>query len=231
MRIPVKAGRHELGVSFAENSAAATEGPSNRFGSNLMAIDRLVIEGPLTVTGISETPSRTRIFSCRPARPADEAACAEKIVSTLARRAYRRPVTPAEVQTLVGFYKSGRSDGGDFDTGIQFAIERLLVSPNFLLRVEKDPATAAAGTPYRISNLELASRLSFFLWSSIPDDELIDRGGSRSSEQHHRARPAGEADARGSESRPVDCQLRGAVALPAQSEEAHARPGALRRLH
>lgn len=170
---PVKAGRHEVGVSFAENSAAAQEGAANRFGSNLMALDRILVEGPLAVTGISETPSRAKIFTCRPGKGLDENACAEKIVSTLARRAYRRPVTPTEVQTLVSFYKSGRSDGGDFDSGIQYAVERLLVSPNFLLRVEKDPATAQPGVPYKISNLELASRLSFFLWSSIPDDELI----------------------------------------------------------
>jgi mono/diheme cytochrome c family protein len=173
VKIPVKAGRHEIGVSFAENSAAALEGAVNRFGSNLMAIDRIIIEGPLSVQGLSETPSRARIFVCRPTRPADEAACADKILSTLARRAYRRPVTPAEVQTLVSFYKSGRSEGADFDSGIQYAIERLLVSPNFLLRVERDPAGVTPGTTYKITNLELASRLSFFLWSSIPDDELL----------------------------------------------------------
>jgi mono/diheme cytochrome c family protein len=173
VKVAVKAGRHELGVSFAENSAAAQEGVSNRFGGNQMALDRIIIEGPLTVQGISPTPSRARIFTCRPARVQEEGACAEKILSALARRAYRRPVTVSELQTLVSFYKSGRSEDGDFDAGIQYAIERLLVSPNFLLRVERDPANIAAGTPYRISNLELASRLSFFLWSSIPDDELL----------------------------------------------------------
>jgi hypothetical protein len=173
VRVPVKAGKHELGVSFAENSAAAREGAGNRFGSNLMAIDRVIIEGPLTVEGISPTPSRTRIFTCRPKGAQDELPCAEKILSTLARRAYRRPVTQPEVATLVAFYKSGRSEDGDFDSGIQYALERLLVSPNFLLRVERDPATAVAGAPYKISGLELASRLSFFLWSSIPDDELL----------------------------------------------------------
>ncbi|MEQ1870718.1 MAG: DUF1592 domain-containing protein [Vicinamibacterales bacterium] len=173
VKVPVKAGRHELGISFAQNSAATQEGVAGRFGGNLMSLDRIIVEGPLAVTGISETPSRARIFTCRPARPGEEAACAEKILSTLARRAYRRPVTAADVQTLASFYKSGRADGADFDSGIQYAIERLLVSPNFLLRVEKDPATVAPGAPYRISSLELASRLSFFLWSSIPDDELI----------------------------------------------------------
>ena len=173
LTINAKAGKHEVGVSFAENSAAATEGARSRFGGGLMNLERMIIEGPAVVTGLSETPSRTLMFSCRPTRSQDEPTCAEKILSTLARRAYRRPVTQAEVTTLVNFYTIGRSDGGDFDRGIQFAVERLLVSPNFLLRVERDPANVAPGTAYRVSNLELASRLSFFLWSSIPDDELL----------------------------------------------------------
>src|SRR5262249_20589545 len=135
-------------------------------------LDRVIVEGPLKVESVGATPSRARIFTCRPAKMEGEEACADKILSTLARRAYRRPVTRDEVEKLVSFYRSGR-DGGSFDSGIQFALERLLVSPNFLLRIEHDPASAQPGTPYRVSDVELASRLSFFLWSTIPDDELL----------------------------------------------------------
>ena len=120
-----------------------------------------------------DSPSRRRIFVCRPASSAEEAPCATKILSTLARRAYRRPATADDVQTLLGFYTSARADG-DFDAGIRAALERLLVSPDFLFRIEADPAGAARGAAYRLSDVELASRLSFFLWSSIPDDELLD---------------------------------------------------------
>ena len=123
-----------------------------------------------------ETPSRRRIFVCRPAdgaAEAEEAACARRIVSALARRAYRRPVTPADLDVLLGFFDDGRREGG-FDAGIEMALRWLLASPEFVLRVERDPAGAAAGESYAVSDLELASRLSFFLWSSIPDDELLD---------------------------------------------------------
>ena len=115
---------------------------------------------PQVVSGFSRTTS-------------DETACATKIVTTLARRAYRRSVTPEDVQTLLGFYKEGRANAG-FDAGIRSALERLLVSPDFLFRIEADPANVKPGVPYRLSDVELASRLSFFLWSSIPDDELLD---------------------------------------------------------
>ena len=109
-----------------------------------------------------------------PRRPRrrDENACAKQILSTLARRAYRRPVTDDDVRTLIDFYE--RAEGRQFDAGIQFALERILVDPDFLFRAERDPSSAPAGSPYRLTDLELASRLSFFLWSSIPDDELLD---------------------------------------------------------
>jgi len=165
-------------------------------------IDNILISGPYDVTGLAETPSRHRIFVCRPTRAAEEDACARKILSTLARRAYRRPATDKDVQTLLKGYKAGRSDG-DFEAGVQAALERILAGPEFLFRIERDlpgvggPAiapikkAAAGGVPkwagrwadakadvapdtaYRVSDLELASRLSFFLWSSIPDDELL----------------------------------------------------------
>ena len=130
------------------------------------------ITGPLTDDGPGDTPSRRRILTCRPVTPADESDCATEILSTLARRAYRRPVTDGDVGTLLEFYEAGRQEGS-FESGIQFALERLLASPDLLLRIEHDPVDAEPGTAYPNSDVELASRLSFFLWSSLPDDELL----------------------------------------------------------
>jgi hypothetical protein len=162
-------------------------------------IGKVEIGGPYQPAGTAkDTPSRRAIFICQPRAGADERACAAKILSGMARLAYRRPVTKADVQTLLGFFDSGRRDGGSFDTGIQFALERLLVDPDFLLRVHRDPAapvrqtSRSSASPCRadppvcagppgpasclceaLSDLEVASRLSFFLWSSIPDDRLL----------------------------------------------------------
>ena len=136
------------------------------------AVDSIQIEGPLSVDGPGDTPSRRRIFSCLPANLDEEPACAQQILSSLARRAYRRPVSESDIQELVEFYNQGRLDGG-FEVGIQFALERVLVSPDFLFRIEQDPADAQPGAMYSISGIELASRMSFFLWSSPPDDELL----------------------------------------------------------
>ncbi len=136
-------------------------------------IGSIEIRGPYDVEGRGDTPSRQRIFVCRPTRISDEEPCAERILSTLARRAYRRPVTGADVQPLLDLYTTARRRE-DFDGGIEMALRRMLVSPDFLFRTERDPASAAPGVAYRISDLDLASRLSFFLWSSIPDDELLD---------------------------------------------------------
>jgi hypothetical protein len=138
------------------------------------------VTGPFEATGPGDTPSRRKIFVCHPAAAkrsspeieANEGGCAKKILSTIARRAYRRPVADAEVQTLIGFYESGRKKG-TFESGIQSALRLILASPNFLFRGEPDPPAVAAGTIYPVSDLELASRLSFFLWSSIPDDQLL----------------------------------------------------------
>ena len=145
---------------------------TTRKGAYLWKVE---VTGPFEAGGAGDTPSRRRILVCRPESAAqdDELACAQKILSTLARRAYRRPVTDGDVGVLLDFYQRGRSDGG-FEAGIERAIRRLLVSPEFLFRIERDPPNVAADTAYRISDLELASRLSFFLWSSIPDDELLD---------------------------------------------------------
>jgi hypothetical protein len=189
VRFAAKAGVHAVGVTFVRRSAAAPEGPgpvrlpaggsADGFDQAAeMSIDTVQIEGPFATTGIADTPSRRAIFVCHPAAAAarradDDETCAKTILTRLARRAYRRPVADADVQTLVGFFRTGRKSGG-FDAGIELAIERLLVAPEFLFRVEGDPADLPPGTPHRITDVELASRLSFFLWSSIPDEELLD---------------------------------------------------------
>ena len=178
-RIPVKAGPRLIGVTFLERNEARDEQvlrPRMRGVGPQLAVDVVTISGPYNAKGPGDTPSRRRIFVCRPASASEEEPCARRILSTLERRAYRRPVAAADVQTLMPFYTTGRAEGG-FDLGIQRAIQRLLVSPQFLFRIERDPA--APGTSHPVSDLELASRLSFFLWSSIPDDELLDLASQR----------------------------------------------------
>jgi cytochrome c551/c552 len=178
-RIPVKAGPHTIGASIVDRvrGAGVDEQYSDfRINSAFTApggVQTVVITGPFKATSTGDTPSRHRIFICTPANTADEHACAKKIVSTLARRAYRRPVSEDEVATLMSFYEKGRS-GADFEVGVQQALARILVAPAFLYRAETEPAGTKAGAGYRLSSLDLASRLSFFLWSSAPDDELLD---------------------------------------------------------
>src|SRR6202012_2532718 len=130
------------------------------------------IGGPFDATGPGDTPSRRRIFVCRPTSTAEEVPCAKKILTTLARRAYRRPVSEGEMERLLGFYQQGRNEGS-FDQGIESALRFMLTDPKFVFRFERDPASVAPGAAYHVSDLELASRLSFFLWSSIPDDQLL----------------------------------------------------------
>ena len=191
IQVNVKAGPRVIGATFPremwENEGIQQP---RLFGYHLAvtelpdanpAVDSIQIEGPLSVDGPGDTPSRRRIFSCLPANLDEEPACAQQILSSLARRAYRRPVSESDVQGLVEFYNQGRLDGG-FEGGIQFALERVLVSPDFLFRIEQDPADAQPGATYAISDIELASRMSFFLWSSPPDDELLnlaERGALR----------------------------------------------------
>jgi len=136
-------------------------------------VDRVSITGPLNATGPGDTASRRLIFTCRPTGHVDELPCAKKIISTLARKAYRRPVSDNDLETLLSFYQKGRNEGGTFDSGIEAAIQLILASPEFLFRFEPDPPALAAGAVYHISDLELASRLSFFLWSTGPDDQLL----------------------------------------------------------
>jgi hypothetical protein len=135
-------------------------------------VDKVLITGPFEATGRGATPSRERIFVCRPGTASEEEPCARTILATLARRAFRRPVTAADLQPLLGFYRAGRANA-DFDKGIEKALSAMLVSPDFIFRIERDPAGQPADAVHRVSDVELASRLSFFLWSSIPDDELL----------------------------------------------------------
>jgi hypothetical protein len=135
----------------------------------------MTISGPFNAGVAGDTPSRERVFTCRPARPAEERKCATTILSKLARRAYRRPVTDSDLSGLLRFYDEGRrtSGSGGFEAGIEMALRAMLASPKFVFRVERDPAGIAAGRVYALNDLELASRLSFFVWSSIPDEELL----------------------------------------------------------
>jgi hypothetical protein len=180
--LPVKAGPHEVTVAFLEKPPA---GSTLQLQSFLRSsadpldftgwphIETLTITGPSGTVDRGDTPSRRRIFVCRPRGAADEDACASRIVTTLAHRAYRGFETDADVARLLEFYRQGRSRS-DFDAGIQMALRRMLASPKFVLRAEVEPPGVRPGVPYAIGDLELASRLSYFLWSSIPDDELLD---------------------------------------------------------
>jgi hypothetical protein len=200
LTLPVKAGLRTVGATFPGEGAKAEPmlpGPRRPVENNappLMisldlrldgarikrfevpettAIEMVTVKGPFNVTTRGETASRARIFVCRPATAGEELTCAKTIISKLARRAFRRPVTEADLHPLLAFYQRGRQEG-DFDRGIQKALEAMLVSPDFLFRVEVDPRNTAPGAVYRLNEFELASRLSFFLWSSIPDEQLLD---------------------------------------------------------
>ena len=181
IRVPVKAGPHAVAVAFVQDPQVAEPDRLQPFlrssvdnfdWSGHPHLQMLTIAGPFQAAGPGDTPSRRQIFTCHPNNTAAEGSCAKHIVSTLARRAYRQPVTDADVRPIMSFYESGRHNGS-FEAGIELALERILASPRFVFRIERDPAGVAPGAVYRINDLELASRLSFFLWSSIPDDELL----------------------------------------------------------
>jgi hypothetical protein len=191
LRVPITAGPHQLGVTFAATHYAPLLDLNQRFLRSTIEtgglpgftffphVGSIRIDGPFNAAVAADTPSRKQIFICHPASRrsaqdlvASEDRCARQILSTLARRAYRRPATEDDVKTLMRFYAMGR-EGADFDRGIEMALRRMLADPQFLYRRESEPAAVAAGQAYRISDLDLASRLSFFLWSSIPDDELL----------------------------------------------------------
>jgi hypothetical protein len=202
MRLPVKAGTRNVAVTFPRQEAfpevispgaTPAKTPSPKSGSELFtdlrldgarlksfdlpegaspALASMTISGPYDITGPGDTPSREKIFICKPTAASDEQPCAEKIIAALAYRAFRRPISDSDVQPLLGFYQRGRREGS-FENGVEMALRAMLVSPDFLFRIERDPAGLAAGSVYRVNDFELASRLSFFLWSSIPDDELL----------------------------------------------------------
>jgi hypothetical protein len=181
VRVPVTAGPHEVAVTFLRKNSALIETTRqpymarfnmDRHPRTQPAIYSVSVVGPYNATGPGDTPSRRRIFTCSPSAKSAEDACAKKILGALLRRAYRRPVTDSDIEKPFGFYEQGKAADG-FENGIEMAVRAILVSPRFLFRIERDPAGAAKNQAYKVSDIELASRLSFFLWSSIPDDELL----------------------------------------------------------
>jgi hypothetical protein len=181
VRFPAKAGTQQVGVAFLKE-ISMPEGPRlppmtmydwQQYKGGNPVVASITIGGPYNGQGLGDTASRSKIFTCRPNQVEEEEPCAREILSTLARRAYRRPLTGEDLQDLLDFYRAGRSDG-DFEAGLGTALERILVGPEFLYRIESDPEHVAPDTAYPISEIDLASRLSFFLWSSLPDDQLLD---------------------------------------------------------
>jgi hypothetical protein len=188
VRVPVRAGMHSVGAAFLARNIKSDDSIQPYLKTTLDPticiqagwtclphVGTVTITGPLTATGPGDTPSRRKILVCRPSSVAVESSCAKEIISTLTRRAYRRAVTEEDLETLMDFYQTGRK-GGSFEDGIETALERILASPEFVFRVGPEPANVRPGLAYRISDVELASRLSFFLWSTIPDDELLALG-------------------------------------------------------
>ena len=180
-RVKVRAGPHNVGFTWRERPAQQQDvwEPSLRDSQEIHMVGGMpkirtaMIEGPYNVTGVSATPSRDRIFVCRPASAAEEASCAERIFTNLTRRAYRRPVTGDDVQAPLAFYRQARQNAETFDAGVRAGLARVLSSTSFLYRMERDPAGIQPGAAHPVSDVELASRLSFFLWSSIPDERLL----------------------------------------------------------
>jgi hypothetical protein len=187
-RIPIKAGLHTVGIAFLATNDAPGSELNKPFVRTLNSpgtipgylfypgIGQMQIEGPYDAKGAQDSPSRRKIFICRPTSARDEEVCARQILTTLVRRGFRRPAQPQDIGTLMQFYLDGRKEG-NFDQGIEAALQRILADPEFVYRGEPESATLTAGKTYNVGDLELASRLSFFLWSSIPDDELLTIAG------------------------------------------------------
>jgi hypothetical protein len=189
-RAHVAAGPHSVAVTFLRKNASESDEPLQPFTRDLdlqnmngiPLIDHVQITGPFEAKGLGDTPSRRRIFSCKAATPTDETPCAKQILSAIARRAYRGPVSDKDLETLLSFYQTGRNHASagsaagaaNFEYGIENALRLILASPKFIFRAQPDPPNTAPGSVYRVNDLELASRLSFFLWSSIPDEQLLD---------------------------------------------------------
>ena len=188
--LPIKAGFHRIGVAFLATSDLPDTGLNKSFQRTMNSpgaisgytfyphVGQVFIEGPFKGKPATDTQSRRKVFECYPQKASEEADCARKIITTLTTKAFRRPASEADIKVMTGFYLSAREQGGKFDSGIEAVIQRLLTDPDFIYRTEFEPAKMAAGAAYRISDLELASRLSFFLWSSIPDLELINLGAA-----------------------------------------------------
>jgi len=181
VRIPVTAGPHQLGVTFVKKSSSLLETKRQPYNAHFNmhrhprqtpAIYQVSINGPYDAKGPGDSPSRRKIFVAKPSKAEDEENCARKILSALVRRAYRRPVTDADLEKPMEFYREARANE-TFEGGIETALSAILVNPHFLFRVEHDPAGGAPKTAYQITDIDLASRLSFFIWSSVPDDELL----------------------------------------------------------
>jgi hypothetical protein len=181
VRVPVSAGPHDVTVAFVEDPPVAEPNRLQPFiRSSIDNFDwagrphmqTFTITGPFNATGPGDTPSRRRIFTCQPKTSVVERGCAERILSSLAHRAYRGPVSAADMQRIMRIFDESRRTG-TFEAGIEAGLQRILAAPRFVFRVERDPAGVASGAPYRLGGVELASRLSFFLWSSLPDDELL----------------------------------------------------------
>ena len=227
----VTAGPHDVTVAFLERSAAETHEPLELHTRNLdlqdmnglPIVDYVNLRGPFNPVGPGNTPSRERIFTCRPADDATARVCATEILSTLARRAYRRQPTEQDIATLLSFYDAGSARGG-FDAGIESALRVILTSPKFLFRDEPDPAGAAPGSLYALDDSALASRLAFFLWSAPPDDELLDLATRKASSASERVfERAGRPHARRPALLGARRELRGPVAIPAQPAQRDAR--------
>jgi Protein of unknown function (DUF1592)/Protein of unknown function (DUF1588)/Protein of unknown function (DUF1587)/Protein of unknown function (DUF1585)/Protein of unknown function (DUF1595)/Cytochrome C oxidase, cbb3-type, subunit III len=184
--VHVKAGPQRISAAFLQNAEGPLEDAISPLGESLVDLNEadkagltslphlhdFAISGPFNVTGAGDTPSRRRIFVCKPESSDQELPCARNITGTLMRRAYRRPVTEPDMERVLNLYQKGRNEGS-FDSGIRMALQALIANPEFVYRFERQPAGVAPGAPYRISDLELASRLSYFIWSSAPDDELL----------------------------------------------------------
>lgn len=184
--VPVTAGAHEIGITFKATNFAPGLDMNNDFERSTIEtggipgftfyphVGSVRVDGPYNVAGVSDTPSRQKILSCRPAALAEESSCASEVLANLAHMAYRGKSTPDDVNELMDFFRAGREQGGSFDKGIEMALQRVLASPKFIYRIELEPEEVAVGADYAIADLDLASRLSFFLWSSIPDAELLE---------------------------------------------------------
>jgi hypothetical protein len=238
VRLSVKAGTHELLATFLKDTVVSEDvipkrGRDGNDKDYFEGIGAITVVGPFDVSGPGATESRDKIFVCHPTDPIGEQACAEKILGNLAHRAYRRPVTADDVPRLMALWRQGAKNGG-FESGIRLALQKILVSPEFVFRLELDPPDAAPGSVHRVSDVELASRLSFFLWSSMPDDELLavaEKGGlsdpaTRNAQVRRMLSPHAEGPALAGAGE----ELRRPVAVPAQYPAGAARFGSVPEL-